>query len=49
MFFYTVKTFKLIGARGQPLFPISLWNQYSRVLTQNDRTNNIAEAAHRAL
>ena len=31
------------------MFPISLWNQYSRVLTQNYRTNNIAEAAHRAL
>lgn len=40
---------KLKGARGEPLFPIPLWSQYERVLTKSDRTNNIAEAAHRAL
>ena len=40
---------KLIGARGQPLFPFPFWNQYHRVLTRNDMTNYIAEAAHRAL
>ena len=31
------------------MFPIPLWSQYERVLTKSDRTNNIAEAAHRAL
>ena len=40
---------KNIGNRGQPLFLVTLWNQHNSVLTGTDRTNNVAEAAHRAL
>ena len=39
-----VKYIKLIVARGSPLL-----SQHHRVLTRNGMTNNIAEAAHRAL
>ena len=35
------KNIKLKGARGEPLFAIPLWSQYERVITKNDRTNNI--------
>ena len=37
------------GARNQPNFPPHLWSQHERILTGGDRTNNYAEAAHRAL
>ncbi|KAK9701824.1 Zinc knuckle [Popillia japonica] len=35
------------NGRRQPLFPHEMWNFYNRTLTQQDRTNNHAEAAHR--
>jgi len=35
--------------RRQPLFPHEMWNVFNRTLSQQDRTNNHAEAAHRRL
>ena len=32
------------GIRRNPLFPIIFWSVYDRVLQQNDRTSNSAEA-----
>ena len=40
---------KNLGSRSQPSFPLHLWSQYERVISGGDRTNNHAEAAHRAL
>jgi hypothetical protein len=37
------------GTRRPPLFPIAMWSCYERVLHDQDRTNNHAEAAHRAM
>lgn len=37
------------GTRTRPLFNPESWNVYERTLVGNDRTNNRAEAAHRAL
>lgn len=35
--------------RRRPLFSPHIWNVYDRVLNDQNRTNNIAEAAHRSL
>lgn len=37
------------NGRRPPVFPPEVWNLYDRVLTDEDRTNNHAEAAHRRL
>jgi hypothetical protein len=37
------------GTRAEPLFPITVWNVYSRTLENADRTNNHAEACHKKL
>src|SRR6218665_1586575 len=36
------------GDRGQPRFPIRLWNQYERVVNDLPRTNNATEGWHNA-
>jgi len=36
------------GRRGQPRFPIRLWNQYERVVNDLPRTNNATEGWHNA-
>jgi hypothetical protein len=40
---------RLIGTRRDPIFPIAMWSCHDRTLNAQDRTNNRAEAAHRAL
>ena len=37
------------NGRRAPLFPQEMWNVYERSLSDEDRTNNHAEAAHRRL
>lgn len=37
------------NGRNRPIFPPETWSVYTRVLTDTDRTNNHAEAAHRRL
>ena len=37
------------NGRRLPQFPHSLWNVHDRVLLQQDKTNNSAEAAHKKL
>lgn len=37
------------GRRRAPMFPPELWSVYERVLNDQERTNNNAEAAHRRL
>ena len=37
------------GERRSPIFPVEVWNVFSRVINDQDRTNNRAEAAHRKL
>ncbi|KAL3071649.1 hypothetical protein niasHS_016324 [Heterodera schachtii] len=37
------------GSRTQPRFKAEAWNLYERTLSDDDRTNNFAEAAHKRL
>jgi len=46
---YYIGILRREGVRRVPAFPIPTWNLYNRVLADQMKTNNIAEASHRRL